>query len=768
MKKTIILVADVKNWAFDNIAQYISSLLKDDYDCHIIYTADYSNYEHFLQNLDVFPKIDFIHIFYRAYLNELIEYIARKYSKVQPSYVTKFLQSAITTNVPEHLFIENPQQILAKLPAFTFVDNYYTVSKRLYDIYCNITEYPKPWGFIYDNVRIEETNLNETIQNDKLVVTWVGNSAWGEWHYGKSYDSKGFKKLIVPTFEELERLGVTVEKQLLDSQIKKRTKEEILSVLKRTDILLMGAKTEGTPLPVIEAMASGCAIICTDAGIAPEVLPLKQQEFVLERDPKAFAQAIKKLDKDRNLLEELKRQNFKAFNEIFCNDTKFKKLWSALIEDSVKRVIEENRIEEKRTLLNKLNNGMYKASIFNPQGLVKRFINNPEVKNVIKKILTVPIFRYIARELVSFYYFIESKKKSDKNIKNFLEHYKHHKESIIEEKQVLESSICVIYPQIFDGVANSTKELFKHSIALPVLTVSYFIGLSPRDIDKISLALLESDIDRIIFSSGDSIQLQLANRLNELKNVRKLDIYLLWHGSPAQWVDVKSCVTFNSWLQLYKKSKIKGIITLKQDLEYALRAYKINSYLMQNFIPNQALKKVNKSYNEEFRVGLWSAYTVWIKNLYPQLVALGMLKDRVACHTNFSFNKYDAWINEGIKLENFPEKIPHAELMYLMSNTDLTLYVTNTECSPMIALESLSLGVPCLVGPSSKLYHADEYLENMLTVNRVDCPYTIAQAIEKVIENYDGIIKRLPAFIENYNNKAVSLKSAVIKSIFEA
>ena len=32
---------------------------------------------------------------------------------------------------------------------------------------------------------------------------------------------------------------------------------------------------EGTPLPVVEAMAAGCAVITTDVGVAREIFPAR-------------------------------------------------------------------------------------------------------------------------------------------------------------------------------------------------------------------------------------------------------------------------------------------------------------------------------------------------------------------------------------------------------------------------------------------------------------------------------------------------------------
>jgi hypothetical protein len=103
--------------------------------------------------------------------------------------------------------------------------------------------------------------------------------------------------------------------------------------------------------------------------------------------------------------------------------------------------------------------------------------------------------------------------------------------------------------------------------------------------------------------------------------------------------------------------------------------------------------------------------------------------------------------------------------MNAMTNTNITLYITNTECSPMIALESLSLGIPCLVGPTSGLFDEDKFLNEMLTVNQVDNPIAISTAIERLIDNYDEVRRKLPDFIKNYNQKAISMRQELTRVI---
>jgi glycosyltransferase involved in cell wall biosynthesis len=373
--KIVLLVADVRGWAFDSIAQYVKSIISDQYDCHVIYTSDSENYEDFLESLGKYTKIDFIHFFYRGYLHELLNTVAKHKNQ---EAVEKFLNAATTTNIPDHLFIDSDRAILDKLHTFSFLDNYYPVSQKLHDIYSNIDSYPKPWKVIYDNIAIPE--YTKTHDKDKLAVTWIGNSAWGDWYFGQGYDSKGFKTVVLPIFELIKQELSNVETYIADAVTAPRTKAEIIEILRKTDIVILGAKTDGTPLPAIEGMAYGCAIISTDIGIVSEILPQIQQEFIVPQDPALFLSAIKRLDNDQELLSKLKEANITAHKQIFKNDKHFKVLWSNLIEDSIKKLRTEDRIKIKKTILKDIQKTRSSVSIFGIKRLIKKILPNQMIR----------------------------------------------------------------------------------------------------------------------------------------------------------------------------------------------------------------------------------------------------------------------------------------------------------------------------------------------------------------------------------------------------
>ena len=86
--------------------------------------------------------------------------------------------------------------------------------------------------------------------------------------------------------------------------------EEKNALFKNSDVLVLPSYHEGFPLVILEAMATGNAIISTSVGTTPEVFDDKNVIWSKVEDVESLKEAIKKLANDDELLKKMKLLNF--------------------------------------------------------------------------------------------------------------------------------------------------------------------------------------------------------------------------------------------------------------------------------------------------------------------------------------------------------------------------------------------------------------------------------------------------------------------------
>ena len=89
-----------------------------------------------------------------------------------------------------------------------------------------------------------------------------------------------------------------------------------------------------------------------------------------------------------------------------------------------------------------------------------------------------------------------------------------------------------------------------------------------------------------------------------------------------------------------------------------------------------------------------------------------------------------------------------SEFISLLGSMNINLYVSLTEAFPMVVLESLIRGIPCITSSTSSLYDSDKFLSSFLIVDRLDDASAIAAAILSAIIEYNAITTRIPQLLE--------------------
>jgi glycosyltransferase involved in cell wall biosynthesis len=89
----------------------------------------------------------------------------------------------------------------------------------------------------------------------------------------------------------------------------KMTREEVAEFYNRIDVIAIASTFEGSPLPLIEGMVSGCFPVSTDVGIAPELIRHGENGLIVERSVEAFQEAFAWCEKNLDIVRAAGQRN---------------------------------------------------------------------------------------------------------------------------------------------------------------------------------------------------------------------------------------------------------------------------------------------------------------------------------------------------------------------------------------------------------------------------------------------------------------------------
>lgn len=297
----LVLLVDVPGWAYDNIAHQVTPGLEADFDVSRLYVKDHPDLATLIGAIIAIPPPAILHVFWRPLLFDLLDAAvlrrAEKQLGLAPGVaLEKLARLTITTGVYDHLGLDEAGGN-RQATVLSALDGYSVASPILDTIYRALPGMPAPGAILADGVdcdiyrpenvaRLEETHR-------PFVIGWVGNSQWG--FLEGMPDAKGLNTIILPAIARLKADGFPVELRLVDRAEKWLPREEVARFYHGLDCLLCASLVEGTPNPVLEAMASGVPVISTDVGIVRMCAGEKQRFFIVSRDATTFAGAIRLL-----------------------------------------------------------------------------------------------------------------------------------------------------------------------------------------------------------------------------------------------------------------------------------------------------------------------------------------------------------------------------------------------------------------------------------------------------------------------------------------
>lgn len=285
------------------------------------------------------------------------------------------------------------------------------------------------------------------------------------------------------------------------------------------------------------------------------------------------------------------------------------------------------------------------------------------------------------------------------------------------------------------GVFNATTELFcDHTIKLGELK-------KEKEIEKLSNEIVKNkNIKQVVFSAMCIGWKELIISIK--KKNKNIKIKTFWHGNHSQVSEPYGWARNEEIFDLHVDKKIDLMGTCKKSLIgfYDFENYK--SHFLTNIVSEDVKKLKDEKYNDgKVHIGIYAAKSDdWRKNMYSQIAAASLIKNAVIdmVPLNNEAIKFASTLHIPIYGSKTP--LPRYDLIKRMSKNDINLYVTFSECAPMVILESFAVNVPCISG-NNHHYFEDSKLKEWTIVNNESSPLDIKNKIEFCLKNTEEILK---------------------------
>lgn len=308
--------------------------------------------------------------------------------------------------------------------------------------------------------------------------------------------------------------------------------------------------------------------------------------------------------------------------------------------------------------------------------------------------------------------------------------YKGKLENSINILNNIKGDYIVMHNPDWLGITSATIELFNDNR----VPVGEF--LRKKDMKKFANKILEKNIKQVVFSAMCIGWKDLAYYLK--KKNPNIIIKVFWHGSISQVSEPYGWERNIELIDMSKDGTITTFGTCKESLVKFYENLGINTkFIMNNVVLNEKIKH-NEPKNTI--IGLYAAKKDdWRKNLFAQIAAVSLIKDATIDIIPMDYEAATFASNLGLKVTGIDKPVPREELLKRMANNTMNLYVTFSECAPMLPIESFEVGTICLTG-NNHHYFKNTELEKYLVVDNEESPVEIAKKIELCIKEKDKVM----------------------------
>lgn len=312
-----------------------------------------------------------------------------------------------------------------------------------------------------------------------------------------------------------------------------------------------------------------------------------------------------------------------------------------------------------------------------------------------------------------------------------------------ELSKVKKSDYLVFYNKNWLGTKNATVELFDNTVGINELHDERVMKVIVEYIEK-------NDIRLVIFSAFAYGWDVLAVMLRE--KIPNIVIKVIWHGSHAMNIEYYDWDMYQTLFSLLDSKTLNTIAFAKKSMYefYKLKGY--NVQLVLNTVHLEEIEIPEKENDEFTKIGIYASGDRWVKNFYNQLAAASLFENAKidVIPSNWKTQRFAKIMDTTIS--GLASPISREKLLARMAKNDINFYVTFSECAPMIPLESLEMGVPCITSHNHHYWEGTE-LEEYLVVDENDNTVKIFEKAKLCLENKDKIIKLYKKWKKAYDKE---------------
>jgi glycosyltransferase involved in cell wall biosynthesis len=308
-----------------------------------------------------------------------------------------------------------------------------------------------------------------------------------------------------------------------------------------------------------------------------------------------------------------------------------------------------------------------------------------------------------------------------------------------------DAEVVVLHPD-WRGIRASTSQFTRAEQLLFLKD-----NISESTITAIAAALHEAGVKRVLFQGFTTSWQSLARGLKTV--APEIKLYCIFHGSFYQMGQDYDRRQLTAILKLQKMGILERIGLVKYGMSETLKAAGYATGFVMNYLEKIPDGPAPYPHGIPFKVGIWGREWDSTKPLYPSLAA--------CCHFQnvrplvYGGGAASQELLTAFKLAGeIRKEVPQPKMPRVLREMYINMNVSLSECAPMLPLESLSVGVPCLISDNNHYFDDHSYLHRMLVVSQPDSDYDIMKKLRAAMEWRDDIIQAYIEYAPGYIARA--------------